>query len=100
MAVSTIFPGTKLETLLLKCCSSSSSSTGSTHLSILGKNRKTLNLIHAQRGSIRCEASFDVMVNATSSSISALEQLKTSAADSKSSYYLWSLHCVPSCPFP
>lgn len=81
MAVSTCFSGAKLEALLLKCCSNATTTT--THLSFFGKNRKTLNLIHTQRGSIRCEASSDVLVepvnNATN--ISALEQLKTSAAD-------------------
>ncbi|KAE9587077.1 hypothetical protein Lal_00004597 [Lupinus albus] len=86
MAVSTTFSGAKLDTLLPKCSSFSRSSSNSTHLSVFGKNRKTF--IH--RGVIRCNgsnsASSDVIVKIDGDSsnaitLSALEQLKTSAAD-------------------
>ncbi|KHN39982.1 Glutamyl-tRNA reductase 1, chloroplastic [Glycine soja] len=82
MAVSTSFSGVKLEALLLKCGSSNAATT-TTHISCFGKNRKTL--VQSQRGAIRCEASSasDVVADATkkAASVSALEQLKTSAAD-------------------
>ncbi|KAK7275877.1 hypothetical protein RIF29_17003 [Crotalaria pallida] len=88
MAVSTSFSGAKLEALLLKKCGSSSSSrSNATHLSVFGKNRRTLSLV--QRGGIRCDASgsaSDVLVdqintNNNGTTLSALEQLKTSAAE-------------------
>ncbi|KAG5064024.1 Glutamyl-tRNA reductase 1, chloroplastic [Glycine max] len=86
MAVSTSFPGAKLEALLLKCGSSNAATataTTTTHLSCFCKTRKTL--VQSQRGPIRCEASSasDVVADATkkAASVSALEQLKTSAAD-------------------
>ena len=92
MAISTSFSGAKLEALLLKSSSSSSGSSSrastASHLSVIGKPSKNRrNLI--QRGVIRCEtASSDVVVKTddpgNASGISALEQLKTSAADSKS----------------
>ncbi|KAK7301065.1 hypothetical protein RJT34_11921 [Clitoria ternatea] len=83
MAISTSFSGAKLEALLLKCGSSNATTnTTTTPLSVFGKNRKTL---LSQRGAIRCDASAsDVLVDTTSkktTSVSALEQLKTSAAD-------------------
>jgi len=81
MAVSTSFSGVKLEALLLKCASSNATTT---HFSLLGRNRKTL--VQTHRGAIRCEVSAsDVSVDPTKkpSTISALEQLKTSAADRK-----------------
>ncbi|KAF1869131.1 hypothetical protein Lal_00048412 [Lupinus albus] len=83
MAVSTSFSGAKLETLLLnKCCPSSSARLNATHFSVFGKNRRTLSVI--QKGGIRCDASAsnvlgDSISNATT--VSAIEQLKTSAAD-------------------
>ncbi|KAL2317577.1 hypothetical protein Fmac_031453 [Flemingia macrophylla] len=80
MAVSTSFSGAKLEALLLKCGSSNATTT--THLSVFGKYRKTL--VQTQRGSIRCEVSAsDVSLDPTKkpTTVSALEQLKTSAAD-------------------
>ncbi|CAL0327324.1 unnamed protein product [Lupinus luteus] len=87
MAVSTTLSGAKLDTLLLNSSSlSRSSSSNSTHLSVFGKNRK--NFIH--RGVIRCNgsnsASSDVIVkndgdSSNAITLSALEQLKTSAAD-------------------
>ncbi|KAJ7965849.1 Glutamyl-tRNA reductase family protein [Quillaja saponaria] len=91
MAVSTSFAGAKLEALLLKSSSSSSSASTSkaslaTQLSVFGiPIRNTRSLI--QRGSFRCEAASgpDVVVKSDNPSnaatISALEQLKTSAAD-------------------
>jgi len=86
MAVSTSFYGAKLEPLFLKCCSSSSTSSSyvTTHLSFFGSNKKSF----VQRGSIRCDASSsDVLVDPSDNakSVSALQQLKASAADSKSS---------------
>jgi len=87
MAVSTSFYGAKLEPLFLKCCSSSSTTSSSyvtTHLSFFGSNKKSF----VQRGSIRCDASSsDVLVDPSDNakSVSALQQLKASAADSKSS---------------
>ncbi|XP_020209121.1 glutamyl-tRNA reductase 1, chloroplastic [Cajanus cajan] len=81
MAVSTSFSGAKLEALLLKCGSSNATTT-TTHLSVFGKNRKTL--VQTLRGSIRCEVSAsDVSLDSTkkATNVSALEQLKTSAAD-------------------
>jgi hypothetical protein len=80
MAVSTSFYGAKLEPLFIKYCSSSSSSLSyvTTHLSFLGRNRKSF--VQCKKGSIiRCEASSSDNAN----SVSALQQLKTSAADSK-----------------
>jgi hypothetical protein len=86
MAVSTSFYGAKLEPLFIKYCSSSSSSSFSyvtTHLSFLGRNRKSF--VQCKKGSIiRCEASSSDNAN----SVSALQQLKTSAADSKFSLNL------------
>lgn len=91
MAVPTNFPGAKLEVLLLKSSSSSSASLSrvstATHLSVFGKtikNRRTL----LQRRVISCEAAAsDVFVKTddptNGNSVSALEQLKTSAADSE-----------------
>ncbi|KAH1253149.1 Glutamyl-tRNA reductase 1, chloroplastic [Glycine max] len=82
MAVSTTFSGAKLEALLLKCSSSSSSPppSRSSFTTFPGQNRRTL----IQRGVIRCDAqpsdaSSVAPNNATA--LSALEQLKTSAAD-------------------
>ncbi|KAA8538227.1 hypothetical protein F0562_027950 [Nyssa sinensis] len=96
MAVSSAFAGAKLETLLLSISASSSSPRLTTsQIGILCKptrNRRTL----IQRGwassnpVIRCEIAPDFLVQtndkidpnaASSSSLSALEQLKTSAAD-------------------
>ncbi|KAK7385433.1 hypothetical protein VNO78_31151 [Psophocarpus tetragonolobus] len=83
MAVSTSFSGAKLETLLLKCGSSNATTTPTTtHFSVFGKNRKTF--VQTQRGAIRCEVSAsDVAADPTkkAAAVSALEQLKTSAAD-------------------
>jgi hypothetical protein len=85
MAISTSFYGAKLEPLFIKYCSSSSSSLSyvTTHLSFLGRNRKSF--VQCKKGSIiRCEASSSDNAN----SVSALQQLKTSAADSKFSLNL------------
>lgn len=91
MAVPTTFSGAKLEALLLKSASSSSSASSSrassaSHFSLFSKpikNRRTL----IQKRVIRCEADSDVVFKTDEPSIgnamSALEQLKTSAADSK-----------------
>ncbi|CAJ1970552.1 unnamed protein product [Sphenostylis stenocarpa] len=82
MAVSTSFSGAKLEALLLKCASSNATTSTTTHFSPLGKSRNTL--VQTHRGAIRCEVSAsDVSVYPPKkpSTISALEQLKTSAAD-------------------
>lgn len=95
MAVSTSFSGAKLEALFFNCCSSTSSYVTTTHLSFFGRNR--MSFVQSQRGSIRCEASSsssssDVLVdssNKNSTTVSALQQLKTSAADSKSSFKIF-----------
>lgn len=82
MAVSTSFAGAKLEAMFLKSSSSSSSSRASLSSQvpqISGKpirNRKTL----IRRGAVRCEvAASDVSLQ--TDKLSALEMLKTSAAD-------------------
>lgn len=79
MAVSTSFFSTaKSEHFFLKHCSSSSSSFSyvTTHLSFHGRNKKSL--VQTQKGStIRCDAS------SSNVSVSPLQQLKVSAADSK-----------------
>ncbi|KAF7817074.1 glutamyl-tRNA reductase 1, chloroplastic [Senna tora] len=86
MAVPTSFSAAKLQALLLKSASSSSSrASTATHFSVFGKpikNRKTM----IQRRLITCEAaSSDVFLHTddptNANTISALEQLKTSAAD-------------------
>lgn len=90
MAVSTSFSGAKLEALLLKSSSPASRASAAARLSDFGKPgaiKKTL----IQRGIIRCEAAVpEVLIKAddpsNGNSVSALEQLKTSAADSKSCF--------------
>ncbi|XP_027354564.1 glutamyl-tRNA reductase 1, chloroplastic-like isoform X1 [Abrus precatorius] len=82
MAVSTTLSGAKLEAVLLQCSSCSSSSRASfpaTHLSVLRTNRRTL----FQKGAIRCDvqSSDEILKRDGSNTLSALEQLKTSAAD-------------------
>ncbi|KAI9106639.1 hypothetical protein K1719_022167 [Acacia pycnantha] len=85
MAVSTSFSGAKLEALLLKSSSPASWASAAARLSDFGKPvtiKKTL----IQRGIIRCEAAVpEVLIKAddpsNGNSVSALEQLKTSAAD-------------------
>uniref|UniRef100_A0A5B6ZST7 Glutamyl-tRNA reductase n=1 Tax=Davidia involucrata TaxID=16924 RepID=A0A5B6ZST7_DAVIN len=100
MAVSSAFAGTKLETLLLSnsAASSSSSRPSSSQIGIFCKPTRTRRTL-IQRGwgsfnpAIRSEVASDVFVQSTdkidpnaasspsSSSLSALQQLKTSAAD-------------------
>ncbi|CAI9291756.1 unnamed protein product [Lactuca saligna] len=87
MAVSSAFAGAKLETLFLSNATATPASSPPTshyQIGVSCKPRRTL----IQRGIVRCEshstASADVVVENSSgnaSSISALEQLKTSAAD-------------------
>ncbi|PNY00040.1 glutamyl-tRNA reductase [Trifolium pratense] len=81
MAVSTTFSGPKFESLFLKSSSSSSrlSSTSiSNHISLLGKPRTTF----IQKGIIRCDAlNSSSNDDQTTTTISALELLKTSGAD-------------------
>lgn len=77
MAVSTTFSGPKLESLFLK---SSSRLPTPTHLSVFGKPRTTF----IQKGIIRCDAQNSDQTIASTTTLSALELLKTSAADSKS----------------
>ncbi|EXC01154.1 Glutamyl-tRNA reductase 1 [Morus notabilis] len=86
MAVSTSFAGAKLEALLLNTASSSrvsSASSSSSQLSSFCKPIRSRRVL-IQRG-VRCEvASSDASLQTdklASSNISALEQLKTSAAD-------------------
>ncbi|KAK3021474.1 hypothetical protein RJ639_047646 [Escallonia herrerae] len=84
MAVSRAFAGAKLETLLLSNAAAASSSA---QIGISCKPARTGRRAPARRGgcAIRCEvAASDVLVgvnSAASSSLSAIEQLKTSAAD-------------------
>lgn len=97
MAVSTTFSGAKLEALLLKSAATSSSTRGSSSSqlpvlckSIRSKRFQFLRSGFSSLGHVRCEvASSDVLVQndeidqaKSSSNLSALEQLKTSAADS------------------
>ncbi|KAK3031275.1 hypothetical protein RJ639_035575 [Escallonia herrerae] len=85
MAVSRAFAGAKLETLLLSNAATAASS--SAQIGISCKPAQAGRRAPARRGgcAIRCEvAASDVLVgvnSASSSSLSALEQLKTSAAD-------------------
>lgn len=97
MAVSTSFPGAKLEALLLKSAATSSSTrvSSSSHLPGFCKSIRTRRILFQRSGvpsfaPVRSEvASSDVLVQndefdrAKSSNLSALEQLKTSAVDSK-----------------
>ncbi|KAI3672640.1 hypothetical protein L6452_38736 [Arctium lappa] len=75
MAVSTAFAGPKLETLFFSNATVTSSPTCHFQIGVSSKPRRTL----IQRGSFRCEA--DSSSDGNASSLSALEQLKTSAAD-------------------
>ncbi|XP_059636272.1 glutamyl-tRNA reductase 1, chloroplastic-like [Cornus florida] len=91
MAVSSTFAGVKLETFLLTNNSTNSSAPRSSSPSQIGiscKPTRTRRTLIVERGrasfnpTIRCEAVSDLMVQtASSSSLSALELLKTSAAD-------------------
>lgn len=88
MAVSTSFAGAKLEALLLKSSSSaattsSRASNGSCSLS--GSLRPVRSRRAAIQRGVRCEVAASdaaVQTGQSVSNISALEQLKTSAADS------------------
>ncbi|KAK2446335.1 glutamyl-tRNA reductase 1, chloroplastic [Trifolium repens] len=85
MAVSTTFSGPKFDSLFLKSSRLLSSPSISNHISLLGKPRTTI----IQKGIIRCDAlnSSNGVVKTvdddhqSSSTISALELLKTSGAD-------------------
>ncbi|WJX35884.1 Glutamyl-tRNA reductase 1, chloroplastic [Trifolium repens] len=84
MAVSTTFSGPKFDSLFLKSSRLLSSPSVSNHISLLGKPRTTI----IQKGIIRCDAlnSSNGVVKTvdddqSSSTISALELLKTSGAD-------------------
>ncbi|KAL2242197.1 glutamyl-tRNA reductase 1, chloroplastic [Sesamum indicum] len=96
MAVSSAFVGAKLETLLLSNSASSSASAAQAGLICkpVAARPKRAALIRRNSGMIRCEAVPDFVVqtekldpinaassSASASSLSALEQLKTSAAD-------------------
>ncbi|KAL0322928.1 UNVERIFIED_CONTAM: Glutamyl-tRNA reductase 1, chloroplastic [Sesamum angustifolium] len=96
MAVSSAFVGAKLETLLLSNSASSSASAAQAGLLCkpVAARPKRAAVIRRNSGMIRCEAVPDVLVqtekldpinaassSASASSLSALEQLKTSAAD-------------------
>lgn len=91
MAVSTSFAGAKLEALLLKSSSANATTSSSRAVASSTSFYKPIRTRRAlfQRG-VRCEvASSDVSVQndqagAGASNVSALEQLKTSAADSMS----------------
>ncbi|XP_020226465.1 glutamyl-tRNA reductase 1, chloroplastic [Cajanus cajan] len=75
MALSTSFSAAKLDSLLLNC---SSSSTPFLHTVSIAQNTRTKTLF--QRGLIRCDAQPSYAPN-NASTLSALQQLKTSAAD-------------------
>lgn len=89
MVVSNGFVGAKLEALLVSNTASSSMSASVSHvqvgllckLSSWARARRT-NSIRRNSGIIRCDADKVESTNGASSSLSALEQLKTSAADS------------------
>lgn len=94
MAVSSAFLGAKLETLLVSNTASSSSA-GHVGSPASARARRAA-LIRKNWGMIRCEAAPDALAQAESpnaasfsasaSSLSALEQLKTSAADSMNAF--------------
>ncbi|KAL4365728.1 hypothetical protein HN51_026149 [Arachis hypogaea] len=82
MAVSTSFSGAKLEALFLKCCSSSSANAAYS-LCVPSKTAaKATRTTPFRRGLVRCDASAspDVILD-NAAALSALQQLKTSAAD-------------------
>ena len=103
MAVSTSFSGAKLEALLFKSASNSSSTRNlsSSHLPGFCKSIRTRRILFQRTGvssftPFKCElASSDVLVQndeidpPKSSNLSALEQLKTSAVDSMFSLLLY-----------
>ncbi|XP_015933063.1 glutamyl-tRNA reductase 1, chloroplastic [Arachis duranensis] len=82
MAVSTSFSGAKLEALFLKCCSLSSANAAYS-LCVPSKTAaKATRTTPFRRGLVRCDASAspDVILD-NAAALSALQQLKTSAAD-------------------
>ncbi|MED6111816.1 Glutamyl-tRNA reductase 1, chloroplastic, variant 2 [Stylosanthes scabra] len=82
MAVATSFSGAKLEALLLKCCSSSSANAAYSLCVPSSKTAKPTKTASFRRALVRCDASASpnaILDNAAA--VSALEQLKTSAAD-------------------
>ncbi|KAL1308713.1 hypothetical protein HN51_050695 [Arachis hypogaea] len=82
MAVSTSFSGAKLEALFLKCCSSSSANAAYS-LCVPSKTAaKATRTTPFRRGLVRCDASAspDVILD-NAAAVSALQQLKTYAAD-------------------
>ncbi|MED6114730.1 Glutamyl-tRNA reductase 1, chloroplastic [Stylosanthes scabra] len=82
MAVATSFSGAKLEALLLKCCSSSSANAAYSLCVPSSKTVKPTKTASFRRALVRCDASASpnaILDNAAA--VSALEQLKTSAAD-------------------
>lgn len=100
MAVSSAFLGAKLEALLLSNTASSSVSASAGHVGLPASARaRRAALIRKNWGMIRCEAAPDALAqadnvessnaasfSASASSLSALEQLKTSAADSMNAF--------------
>ncbi|XP_057726084.1 LOW QUALITY PROTEIN: glutamyl-tRNA reductase 1, chloroplastic-like [Arachis stenosperma] len=83
MAVSTSFSGAKLEALFLKCCSSSSANAAYSLVCAFQNRRQGhQNDAVSERGLVRCDASAspDVILD-NAAALSALQQLKTSAAD-------------------
>ena len=97
MAVSSAFAGAKLETLLAGASATSSPAVAlsPSQIRVLCKPTRTKRaLIHRTGPNIRCEVASDVLVQSdpntdsrSSSSLSALEQLKTSAADRTSTFF-------------
>lgn len=98
MAVSSAFVGAKLEALLVSNTASSSMSASAAHVGFPASARaRRAALSRRNWGMIKCEAAPDALAqsdaaeptnadsfsaSASASSLSALEQLKTSAADS------------------
>ena len=88
MAVSSAFTGAKFETLIRSRASADGSTpTAAAHIRVLCKPIRTRRASIRRGGpTVRCEVGSDVLVQintaSSSPSLSALEQLKTSAADS------------------
>lgn len=104
MAVSSAFVGAKLEALLVSNTASSSMSASAAHAVFPASARaRRAALIRRGCGLIRCEAAPDALaqaenveptnaasLSASASSLTALEQLKASAADSMDAFFFLS----------
>ncbi|GMJ02536.1 glutamyl-tRNA reductase, Arabidopsis thaliana hemA 1 [Hibiscus trionum] len=89
MAISSRFSGAKLESLLMNHCSSSSASfSHQQQIKVFRKPNRGIKGVISRNGAIRCEAAESNAVSevekidpSKTAALSALEQLKTSAAD-------------------